>query len=333
MARTKGSSKSVILKSNFQSDIIEPYLFTMCNFLVNQIQTQINNEFEGRELSGNLRQTIKARNAYLGNGDVLVKGQVRIPAKSYDLDIYRETKAVVYTPENGSYAMTLNNYGFIIKDNLSNSYIMANERHMGYIRRVIVNSCNAFRSVFSAKNVQGSNSEDKKEYAQLIGRNINYSYYVESVEIKYPKNSSINRVASIIKKQSDEYEWQKRKRYYENYKDKYVKQNMGQWTYTYKQPKLKRKNYGYYYQSKRVPYYSQQALKSAKTRLKNQGWSKSTIYRRLNKMKAQNKLINKKVFLGYNKKDLKRSLNSINYRSTINYANKGKKNSKINTWW
>lgn len=97
------------------------------------IVLNIQEEFAIKHLSRNLTKTIKVENM----GDTI---NIHIPAKIYDMGLYKRTKVVRYTGQ-GSYASKLDE---------------DSRNHTGYIDRVIDKSIRQWKSKFS-------NAEFKKE--------------------------------------------------------------------------------------------------------------------------------------------------------------------------
>lgn len=78
------------------------------HLLADLIYRQVMADFEEIHLSGNLKNTMQVTRDFGKSGEWF---KVTIPAVRYDIDIYRERKVVVYTPEEGSYAEDVNRKG------------------------------------------------------------------------------------------------------------------------------------------------------------------------------------------------------------------------------
>ena len=68
------------------------------------VQSNVYQDFALRHLSGNLMTTMRIE---YGEDDA----KVVIPAVRYDLKEWKRTKAIIYTPEKGSYANAVDIYG------------------------------------------------------------------------------------------------------------------------------------------------------------------------------------------------------------------------------
>ena len=92
--------------------------------LAEMIKLNIEKDFETIHLSGNLAETIKI--AYNADGF-----QIEIPAKMYDMKLYKEKKILKFTGK-GSYAQEVNETGGI------------SGKHKNYIERAIREAINSW---------------------------------------------------------------------------------------------------------------------------------------------------------------------------------------------
>ena len=99
---------------------------TLCRVLAQRIKDEITENFDKVHLSGNLADTMYIERV----GDNEYK--LHIPAQVYDQYQYVKNNVIVYQPEKGSYAESVDEYG---------GYVFGKPtwNHIGYVEGSIVN--------------------------------------------------------------------------------------------------------------------------------------------------------------------------------------------------